>query len=169
MTLLDFQLIIVITVTIQVAVLNWFSLNSHSWCGSTHRRILLFLETISLIEPLIWGKCTPKTGLLPLIRHVWGFLRDELQNCILYPISHRNGYIHFCCPTPRFLKNGRAPKKFFAVILENIVFFKKIVEWKIFKTSFPTKKFILIFAAGHPLSLKMVMASHKWFSAIFST
>ncbi len=56
MTRLDFQLIIIITFTIQVAVLNRFSWNSLSWCGSTHRWTQWSLETIGLIEPLIWGK-----------------------------------------------------------------------------------------------------------------
>ncbi len=42
--------------TIQVAILNQFSWNSQSRCGSTHGRTLSFLETIGLIEPLAWGK-----------------------------------------------------------------------------------------------------------------
>ncbi len=46
--------------TIQWQVLNWFSWNSHAWCGSTHGWTLLFLETISQIEPLIWGKMGPQ-------------------------------------------------------------------------------------------------------------
>ncbi len=56
----------------------------------------------------------------------------------------------------RCLKNGHLHKKlFFAVILENtfcFFFFEKIVQWKIFKTSFPTKKGILIFVNGRPSS-----------------
>ncbi len=54
------ELIIIITVTIQVAVSNQFSWNPHGYYKSTHGWILLFWETIGPIEPLIWGKCAPK-------------------------------------------------------------------------------------------------------------
>ncbi len=46
--------------TIQVAVLNRFSWNSHGWCGSTHGWILLFLEIIGPVESQIWGKMCPQ-------------------------------------------------------------------------------------------------------------
>ncbi len=55
MTLLDFQLIIIITVSIQVAVLNQFSWNSHGFCKSINGWTLsFFLETI---EALIFKTC----------------------------------------------------------------------------------------------------------------
>ncbi len=60
LTLLDFQLIIIITVTIQVAVLNRFLWNSHGWCEFIYGWHLIFLETIDQIEPLIWGKVCPQ-------------------------------------------------------------------------------------------------------------
>ncbi len=146
MTLLDFQLITIITVTKQVTVLNWFSWNSHGWCESTHEWTLLFLFfflfiffTIGPIEPLIWRKCGLKLVFWLSFSRYRGFWRKKFQSHIWYLISHRRSNIHFCRPTPYSLKNGHAPQKlFFAVILEN-VFFEKIVKWKIFKASFLTK------------------------------
>ncbi len=41
--------------------------------------------------------------------------------------------------------------------------FVKIAQWKIFKTSFPTKKVILIFVT----SLKTATSSRRWFFTIF--
>ncbi len=46
--------------TIQGLVFNWFSWNSHAWCGSTHGWTLLFLEIIGPTEPLIWRKMCPQ-------------------------------------------------------------------------------------------------------------
>ncbi len=94
----------------QVAVLNGFLWSSFGWCGSTHGWILLFLETIGLIEPQIEGKMCPKTNFLSLDQTVWSFLRKKIKNFIGYPISKKKkGYIHFYLPTPRSLKNGDAP------------------------------------------------------------
>ncbi len=110
---------------IQVAVLNRSSWNSHSWCESTHGWILFFfLETIGPIEWLIWEKMYPKTGFLAFIRPILGVLGKKFQSRIWYPISHRKSYINCCRLTLHSQKNGHAPQKlFFAVILENIVFF----------------------------------------------
>ncbi len=59
-TLPDFQLIIIFTITIQLAVLNWFSWNSHGWYGSpTWVNPIFFLETVGPIELPIWGKMCP--------------------------------------------------------------------------------------------------------------
>ncbi len=41
-----------------------------------------------------------------------------------------------------------------------------IVKWKLFKTSFPTKKVILIFVAKRPLPFKLVVSFLKWFFAV---
>ncbi len=74
------------------------------------------------------GKCVPTTGFLAFIQPVWGFLRKKFQSRIRYSISHRKGYIHFCCQKRHSLKNSHATQKlFFVVILENIVFLEKIV------------------------------------------
>ncbi len=69
------------------------------------------------------------------------FLREQFQSPIRYPISHKKGHIHFCRPTPHFLKNGLALQKlFFTVILESIVFFfEKIVIQKYSKPRFLQK------------------------------
>ncbi len=42
--------------TIHEQVLNWFSWNSHAWCGSTHWWNLLYWETMGPVEPPICGK-----------------------------------------------------------------------------------------------------------------
>ncbi len=51
------------------------------------------------------------------------------------------------------LKNGRLPKIFFPIFSKNVGFLKKLLDDKIFKTSFPIKKVILIFVARCPPSL----------------
>ncbi len=106
---------------------------------------------------------------LAVSQMVWSFSKKKFQNSIRHPISHRKGYSHFCRPTLRSPWKWSSLKElFFAVILENIVFSEKIVKWKIFKTSMPTKKVILIFVARHRPSPKNCMSGHKWFFAIFS-
>ncbi len=136
MTLLRIQLIIIITVTIQVAVLNWFSWNSRSWCKSTYGLTLFiylfffFLETVGPIEPLIWGEnVAPKLVFwLSFSGHV---VFCEKNFKAVFHTPSRKSYVHFCRPTRHLLKNSQGPQKlFFAVILENIVvffFFEKIV------------------------------------------
>ncbi len=146
MKFLGFQLIRITPVIIQAAVLNWFSWNSHGWWESTHGWNSLFLETISKenVPPkLVFWLSFSRYGL---------FWRKKFQNRIRYPIFHKKGHIYFCRPTPHSLKIGHAPLKlFFIDILENIVvFFEKIVKRKIFETSFPTRKVILIFVTKRP-------------------
>ncbi len=129
----------------------WTDFHEIPVIGSTHGWTLLFLETRGPIETHIWGKVWPKTSYSGVSQTVWDFSKKKFKNIIRHPISHTKGYIHFCCLTSHSLKNGHAPQKlFFAVILENIVFFEKIVKWKIFKTSRPSKKVILIFIARRP-------------------
>ncbi len=114
-----------------------------------------FWKQIGPIEPLIWGKICPWNWFLGFHSAIMVFFRKKFQSRILYPISHRRGYIHFSCPMPHSLKNCHAPQKlFFAVILKNIVFFEKNVKQKLFKTSFFTNNFILIFVTRYPLSLQ---------------
>ncbi len=86
MTLLDFQLIIIITVTIQVAVFNRFSWNSHGWCESTLGWILFFLETIGPIEPLISGKMCHQYWFLGFYSASMGFFEEKFSKP--YSVSH---------------------------------------------------------------------------------
>ncbi len=89
MTLPHVQLIIIIIIVmIQVAVLNWFSWNSHGWCESTHKWTLFLLEIIGPIKSLIKGG--------------GGNVAPKL----------------FCHPTFYSLKNSHARKTFFTVILK---------------------------------------------------
>ncbi len=118
---------------IQVAVLNWFSWNSHGWCGSIHRWILLFLETIGPIEPHIWGKCATKTGFSGLSQMVWEFLREKLENCIWY-------FIYFVVRRPVPLKMVMPSKNNFSLLFWKILFFFGNVKWKVFKPSMSTRK-----------------------------
>ncbi len=101
-----------------------------------------FIETIGLIEPLIWGKMCPQTNFLAFIQPAWSFLRIKFQNCIRYFISHRIGYIHFCRLMSHSWKNGHVTKNYFLRYVWKYCdfFFEKIVKWKIFKISFLTKK-----------------------------
>ncbi len=170
MILIDFQLIIIIIVTIQVVVLNCFSWNSHGWSESTHVWILFFFfnnwsnRTTSMVEnvPL-------KLVFLVFIQPVWGFWGKNFESCIRYPISHRKGYIHFCRPTPHSLKNGHASQKlFFVVILEIFFFFQKNCYMKNIQNLISYKKVYVDFCRQTPLPLKMVMSSHKWYFTIFS-
>ncbi len=66
----------------------------------------------------------------------------EIKNNIRYSMSHKKGYIHFCRPTPRSLKNGYTPKSYFSRLFWKILFFsKKLFNEKYLK---PTRKVILI-------------------------
>ncbi len=55
-------------------------------------------------------------------------------------------------------------KLFFAIILKNIAFYKKIIKWKIFKTSTPTKKVIRTFVTKCPPVLKTRASCARHFS-----
>ncbi len=99
--------------------------------GSTHGRTLLFLETIGPMEPLIWGEMCPKTEFSAFIQPVWVFLRKKIKDTTLWSMTHRKVYINFCHPTLHSLKNGHVSQNlFFSVILENIVFFEKLLNKK---------------------------------------
>ncbi len=97
----------------------------------------------------------PKTSFSAFIQSVWAFFKKKLKNHFRYPIFQRKGYIYFCGPTHHSFKNDHYLQKLiFEVILENIVFFEKIIKRKIFKTSFFTKKAIYIFVDKRPLPFK---------------
>ncbi len=71
----------------------------------------------------------PLNSFSSLSQTVWGFSEKNLETVFGIPFPPKKGYIHFCRPTPPFLKNVHVlQKQFFAVILENIVFFEKIVK-----------------------------------------
>ncbi len=140
-------------------------MRGHTWVNP-----IFFLETITSIEPLIQGKCAPKTYFLAFIQPAWRLLRKKFHSCIRYLVSPPKKVIlifvirrlfpeKWSCP-PKIIFNGSFGFFFFS---------EKIVIWKIFKTSFRTKKFILIFVTRHRLPLKMVMSSHKWVFTIFLT
>ncbi len=103
LTLLDFQLIIIIIVTIQ-RLQFWTDFHEIYMVGAVHT----WMNPI-LIEPLLWGTMCPKTGFLTFIQLVWGFLRKKIHNRIRYSTSQRKGYIHFCRLTTHSLKNGLPP------------------------------------------------------------
>ncbi len=68
----------------------------------------------------------PKTGFSGLSQTVWVYLRKKLKNCIWYPIYQKKGYIHFCRPSTRSLKNRDAPpKKIFCLYFGKYCFFRK--------------------------------------------
>ncbi len=115
MTLSDFLLIIIITVTI------W------DWCESTNRWTVFFLETIGQIKPLIWGKMCTYKCFFGFHSVSVGFLEEKISKLYLVPLFSIEKVIFiFVVWHPIPWKNGHAPQKlFFAVLLEDIVFFKK--------------------------------------------
>ncbi len=168
MTLLDFRLIIIITVRIQASVLNRFSWNLHACCESTHEWTVLFFGNNWSNRNTDMGKNVPPKLFFGFRSAGTGFFQKNILKPYLVSHFPYKVYIHFCHRIPYSLKNDHAPQKlFFAVILKNIVLKKKYVIRKIFKTSFFTKKFILNFVARCPLPIKIVTSSHKWFFTIF--
>ncbi len=120
MTLLDFQLIIVITVTLQVGVLNRFSWNSHGWWESTYGWTLCFLWHNQSNRTTDMGENEPQNCFFPFIQPVWDFLRKKFQSLIRYHFSQKRLY-SFRHPIIHSLKNSHALQKlFFAVIFVNI-------------------------------------------------
>ncbi len=105
MTLLDFQLIIIITVTIWVAVFNRFSWNSHSWCELTHGWTLFFSETIGPIEPLICGKMCLQSWFFDFHSAGMGFLEEKISKSYSIPHFQQKRLYSF------FSSNGPFPEK----------------------------------------------------------
>ncbi len=98
-------------------------------------------------------KCPPKTSFSGLSQTVWGFLRKKLKNCIWYPIFPQKGYIHFCRPTPRFLKNGcPPPAKIIFQLFSKILFFsKKLLNEKYSKCRCQQKRLYWFLSSDDPL------------------
>ncbi len=89
----------------------------------------IVFETIGPVDPQrCGGNGAPKTSFFSFSQTVWFFLfffRKKLKTVFDTRISHRKGYIHFCCPTSRSRKNSRGSQKYFSRVffLENIGFF----------------------------------------------
>ncbi len=152
--------------------MRWFTKNfcgAYASCRSAHRWPLLFLETIGPIEPPIWGKIGPQNQFFWLSFNRYGtFLWKKLINCTRYSIPHRKGSTHFCRLTPTWpQKWSHHLKIIFRRYFRMVFFFEKIVQWKIFKTSFPTKKVILIFVVRRPFSSKWPCPLIDGFSHVF--
>ncbi len=159
MTRLDFQFIIIITVTIQNAVSNQFSWNFmvgasphigepyFFWKQSSKTTdmgenvpLQLFFWLSFSRYGVLWGKnfkAVFSTEFPPPLRVIFAFV-----------VRH---------PIPR--KTVVSPKNYFSLLFWKILFFlEKIIIRKLFKTSFLKKKFILIFVARHTL----ILFSSKW-------
>ncbi len=122
MTLLDFHLIIIITVTIQVAVFNWFSWNSHGWCQPKHGWTLFCFGNNQSNRTTDMGENMPPK-LVFWLSFSWygGFWGKNFEAVFGTPFPIIK-VIHFCHPASHSVKNGYAAKNIFlAVILENII------------------------------------------------
>ncbi len=58
-------------------------------------------------------------------------------------------------------------KCFFPIFSENVAFFKKLLNEKILKTSFPIKKVMFIFVAGAPFPSKETWTPETVFCRFF--
>ncbi len=145
MTLLDFQRIIMITVTIQVAILNQFSWNSHGWCDFTHGWILFFFfffynswsnRTIDMGEnvppKLVYWLSLSRYGLS------W---RKHFKAVSGTPIPIEKVILIFDVWHPILQKMVMPPKNyFFAVILIFFFFLKKLLYEKYLEPHFLQKR-----------------------------
>ncbi len=129
--------------------MNRFSRNSYGWCGSTHGWTLLFWNQSAQQNHRYGGKRACMTSFSGLSQTVWSFLGKKLKYLVPY-FPSKNIILIFVVRRPLPSEMIVPPKNNFSLLLrikENIVFFEKVVKWKIFKTSMPTKKVILIFVA----------------------
>ncbi len=106
---------------------------------------------------------------------IFSFLRKYnffRKNClthenILHLICAKKSYIHFLCRmTP--LKNAHVSPKFFSPFFPKMLLFsKKLLDEKIFRTSFLIKKAHIYFRRQTAPSFQKGLGSRKWFFAIF--
>ncbi len=78
--------------------------------------------------------------------------------------------LHWCKTPLRWLllKNGYVPQKFFSPFSPKMLLFsKKLLNEKIFKTSFPIKKVIFIFVSRRPIPFKRDLAPRNGFLLFF--
>ncbi len=123
---------------------------------------LLFLETIGSIVPWYRGKCVPKTGFWAFIQLVSGFWGKNSKIVFGTPFLIKKGYLLFLSSDATFPQKWPCfPKIIFRGYL------KKLLSEKYSKTSFPTKKVLLIFVARRPFPLKTVLFSRKRFFVVF--
>ncbi len=69
---------------------------------------------------------------------------------------------------PLFLKNGHLPQNFSPFSPKMLLFLRKLLNEKIFKTSFPIKKGYIHFPCQVHPSLQKRLGPQKWFFAVFS-
>ncbi len=135
--------------------------------------------THTWVNPIVFGNnqpnrttvagenAAPKPVFLLLFSRYGVFWRKNLKTVFDTPFPTKKVVFIFVIHSPFLSKTVTKKKLFFAIILENITISKKIVKWKIFKTSFSTKKVILNFVARRNLLLKTVMSSRWWFFTVF--
>ncbi len=162
--------------TFQVVVLNWFSWNSHVWYRSTHRRILLFLETVGPIEPPIWGKICSQNQFFSFHSAPMEFFVKKIYKQYLVPPFPKEKVQHiFVVQRLLYFKNGHAPQKlFFMVILKNMVsffffffFLKKLFNEKYFKPRFLQKRLYWFLSLDAPFPSKQPCPPTNDFSQFF--
>ncbi len=108
-------------------------------------------------------KCAPETSFSGVSRTVWVFLRKKNLKTVFGTQFTKKKVIFIFVVRPTVpSKMVTSPKNNFSLIFWKILFFsKKLLAKKIFKTSMPTKKVILIFVARCPPSLKRAIPFHK--------
>ncbi len=81
------------------------------------------------------------------------FFMEKTYRQYLVPHSPQKRFNPFLSSDAYFApKMVMSPKNYFSRLFWNVFFFfERIVQWKIFKISFPTKKVILIFVTRCPL------------------
>ncbi len=114
-------------------------------------------------KPVLWLSCS---------QYVL-FWEKNIKTVFGSPFPTVKVIVSFVVQHPLPWKMAMSPKNYFSLLVWKILFvcffffFEKIVQWKIFKTLFPTNKVILSFLAKCPLPLKTVISFHRWFSQFF--
>ncbi len=125
MTLLDFQLKIIITVMI-IDFHEIHNVGASPHMGEPH---FFFLETIGAIEPLIRGEMCPQNWLFGFHSASMGFFEEKIQSHTRYPISHKKVIFNFVIQHPIPCKIVMPHKNYFVQLFWKILFsfFEKIV------------------------------------------
>ncbi len=115
-------------------------------------------------------KCAPRTVFCSFLRKYCFFRKNCLAwKYLAFNFCYKKGYIHFWRRAPPSLKKcSCSTKMFFHIFSENVAFSKKLLDKKIFDTSFPIKKVIFIFIASLPLPYKRDLAPRNGYSVIRS-
>ncbi len=107
----------------------------------------------------------PRTVFCSFLRK-YCFFRKKLFNMKIFSVLFSIKKVIFILSVswPLFLKNGHVPRKFFSPIFsKNVAFLKKLLNKKIFETSFPIKKFYVHFLRQTPPSLQKRLGPQKRF------